>query len=131
MPWGVSESAYNRRDREQTYQYRAFGVPDLALKRGLGRDLVERANELATDGLAPDLVLLLDLPVEAGLARRADEGATNHFDRERMAFHERVRAGYLELASEDPQRWCVIDASQALDAVIGQAYTALRRLLTR
>ncbi len=40
VPWGVSESAYNLRDRHQTYQYHAFGVPDLALKRGLGRDLV-------------------------------------------------------------------------------------------
>ena len=40
LPWGVSESAYNLRDRHLTYQYRAFGVPDLALKRGLGRDLV-------------------------------------------------------------------------------------------
>ncbi len=40
VPWGVSESAYNLRDRHFTYQYRAFGVPDLALKRGLGRDLV-------------------------------------------------------------------------------------------
>ena len=40
VPWGVSESAYNVRDRHMTYQYRAFGVPDLGLKRGLGRDLV-------------------------------------------------------------------------------------------
>jgi cyclic beta-1,2-glucan synthetase len=40
VPWGISESAYNLRDRHLTYQYRAFGVPDLALKRGLGRDLV-------------------------------------------------------------------------------------------
>jgi cyclic beta-1,2-glucan synthetase len=40
VPWGVSESAYNLRDRHHTYQYRAFGVPDLALKRGLGRELV-------------------------------------------------------------------------------------------
>jgi hypothetical protein len=40
VPWGVSESAYNARDRMQTYQYRAFGVPDLALKRGLDKDLV-------------------------------------------------------------------------------------------
>ena len=40
VPWGVSESAYNVRDRAYTYQYRAFGVPDLALKRGLGRELV-------------------------------------------------------------------------------------------
>ena len=40
VPWGISESAYNLRDRHLTYQYRAFGVPDLALKRGLARDLV-------------------------------------------------------------------------------------------
>ena len=40
VPWGVSESAYNVRDRHHTYQYRPFGVPDLALKRGLGRELV-------------------------------------------------------------------------------------------
>ena len=40
VPWGISESAYNVRDRRSTYQYRAFGVPDLALKRGLSRDLV-------------------------------------------------------------------------------------------
>src|SRR3954451_24746878 len=39
-PWGIRESAYNLRQRDHTYQYRAFGVPDLALKRGLGRDLV-------------------------------------------------------------------------------------------
>ncbi|HEU5171828.1 MAG TPA: glucoamylase family protein [Gemmatimonadales bacterium] len=50
VPWGASESAYNLRDRHQTYQYRAFGVPDLALKRGLGRDLVVApyASALAT-----------------------------------------------------------------------------------
>ena len=49
-PWGVSESAYNLRDRNLTYQYRAFGVPDLALRRGLGRDLViaPYASGLAT-----------------------------------------------------------------------------------
>ena len=49
VPWGMSESAYNLRDRHLTYQYRAFGVPDLALKRGLGRDLVVApyASELA------------------------------------------------------------------------------------
>jgi cellobiose phosphorylase len=50
VPWGVSESAYNMRDRHHTYQYRPFGVPDLALKRGLGRDLVVApyASVLAT-----------------------------------------------------------------------------------
>ena len=55
VPWGVSESAYNLRDRHLTYQYRAFGVPDLALKRGLGRDLVVApyATALASHGRSP------------------------------------------------------------------------------
>jgi cellobiose phosphorylase len=51
VPWGVSESAYNVRDRHQTYQYRAFGVPDLALKRGLGRDLVIAPYATALAGM--------------------------------------------------------------------------------
>jgi cyclic beta-1,2-glucan synthetase len=58
VPWGLSESAYNLRDREFTYQYRAFGVPDLALKRGMGRDLViaPYASLLALE-VAPDPAL--------------------------------------------------------------------------
>lgn len=56
VPWGISESAYNLRDREDTYQYRAFGIADLALKRGLGRDLVispyATALALAVDPVA-------------------------------------------------------------------------------
>jgi dTMP kinase len=98
--------------------YQGFG-------RGLGRDVVERANAIATGGLAPDLTLLLDLPVEQGLARRAGEGAANHFDREAVAFHERVRAGFLELARESPNRWRIIDASQPLEAVAEAAYAAI------
>ncbi|MEZ0336173.1 MAG: glucoamylase family protein, partial [Gemmatimonadales bacterium] len=69
VPWGVSESAYNVRDRHETYQYRAFGVPDLALKRGLGRDLV----------VAPYASLLATLvdpqPALANLGRLEQLGA--------------------------------------------------------
>ena len=98
--------------------YQGFG-------RGLGRDVVERANAIATGGLAPDLTLLLDLPVEAGLARRAGDGAANHFDRETEAFHERVRAGFLELAHEAPDAWRIIDAAQPFDAVLEAAAAAI------
>jgi cyclic beta-1,2-glucan synthetase len=69
VPWGVSESAYNVRDRELTYQYRAFGVPDLGLKRGLGRDLVIAPYASA-------LALMVDPAAAlANLARLADAGA--------------------------------------------------------
>ena len=98
--------------------YQGFG-------RELGRDVVERANAIATGGLQPDMTLLLDLPVEAGLARRAGDGAANHFDRETVAFHERVRAGFLELAHESPDTWRIIDAAQSFDAVFDVATAAI------
>lgn len=101
-----------------------FGASSIAYQgygRGLARDMVERANAIATGGLTPDITLLLDLPVEAGLARRAGAGGANHFDRSDVAFHERVRAGFLALAAEDPGRWRVIDAARPLAAVIAAA----------
>ena len=98
--------------------YQGFG-------RELGREIVERANAIATGGLAPDLTLLLDLPVETGLARRASDGGANHFDRETVAFHERVRTGFLELARESPETWRTIDATQPFDAVLDAAVAAL------
>ena len=72
VPWGVSESAYNLRDRHFTYQYRAFGVPDLALKRGLGRDLVVApyASALAMQVDAPRALANLRLLEREGALGR-------------------------------------------------------------
>ena len=68
--------------------------------------------ETATEGLAPDLTLLFDLPVEDGLARRRDnDDEWTRFDAASLAFHRRVRDGYLAMASREPERWVVIDAS--------------------
>ncbi len=106
-----------------------FGASSVAYQsygRGLPRALVEQANAIATGGLEPDLVLLLDLPVETGLARRSAGGASNHFDAETVAFHERVRAGFLELARESPAAWRVIDASASLADVVDAAWAAVR-----
>lgn len=86
--------------------------------RGLDPALVAQANEIATGGLTPDLTLLLDLPVETGIARRAGAGDANHFDRADVAFHERVRAGFRALAAADTAVWRVIDAAVPLDDVI-------------
>lgn len=101
--------------------YQGFG-------RGMGRELVERANAIATAGLEPDLTLLLDLPVEAALTRRAGDGDANHFDTETLAFHERVRAGYRELA-DGSASWRLIDASQAFDVVLAGALAAIAPLV--
>lgn len=102
--------------------YQGFG-------RGLGRGVVERANGIATGGLMPDLTLLLDLPVEAGLARRHGAGAANHFDRETVAFHERVRAGYHDLAQDAPDTWRIIDASQPFESVLVDALRAVEAIV--
>ncbi|MBE9502301.1 MAG: dTMP kinase [Dehalococcoidia bacterium] len=76
--------------------------------RGLDFDLIEAANNIATQGLRPDLTVLLDIPVEQGLARKS---LRDRFEREEVAFHRRVRQGYLEMAKKDPERWLVLDAS--------------------
>jgi len=97
--------------------------------RGLGREVVERANAIATGGLEPDLTLLLDLPAEMGLARRTGAGGSNHFDHATLAFHERVRAGYRDLAREAGERWRVIDATRPPEAVAADAWAAVKALL--
>lgn len=86
-----------------TLAYQGYG-------RGLDLGQLRTATELALGGVWPDLILLLDLPVELANERRARD----HEDRFESAdhdFHERVRAGYLAMAKADPAMWCVVDAS--------------------
>ncbi|MGA2490117.1 MAG: dTMP kinase [Anaerolineales bacterium] len=72
----------------------------------------------ATGGLVPDLTLLLDLDVETGLIRRQKSGGEwNRLDAYQLEFHRRVREGYLELASQEPGRWVLVDASQPWETV--------------
>lgn len=96
---------------DSTYAYQGYG-------RGLSLDALRAITAFATRGVIPDLTLYLDVPPEVGLQRRAHSGeALNRLDREALAFHQRVRAGYLELAQAEPARWRVIDATGSLDAV--------------
>ncbi len=91
---------------DSTLAYQGFG-------RGLNRAWLEAANNAATEGLAPDLTLLLDLPVEVGLARRrAAMGRQNRLDREADRFHRLVRHGFLTLARQSPRRIRVVDADR-------------------
>jgi dTMP kinase len=71
----------------------------------------------ATAGLVPDLTILLDLDVEIGLKRKKKDNEWNRLDAYTLEFHQRVRAGYLEMAMAEPKRWVVVDASQAWDVV--------------
>jgi len=94
---------------DSTTAYQSYG-------RGLGLEMVEAINNTATQGLKPDLIVLLDIPVEEGLARKRVK-KRDRFEREDIAFHQRVREGYLKLAADDPQRWLVIDATQSKEKI--------------
>ena len=83
----------------------------------LNLDQLRSVTEFVTGGLVPDLTLLLDLPSDVGLNRRREAGLWNRLDDYDLAFHERVRAGYLQLAEAESQRWVVIDATRSPDEI--------------
>ncbi len=85
--------------------------------QGAGKDVVERLYALAVGDLRPDLTLVLDLPVATGLARAADRGGDNRYERMGTAFHERLRTAFLEIAAGEPERCVVVDADGPLEAI--------------
>lgn len=95
--------------------------------RGVGVDAIERANQLATGGLVPDLVVVIDVPEVVALARRTDK--PDRMERESREFHESVRAAYRELAPRFG--WAVIDGSGSPDAVAEQVRAAVTPFLVR
>ncbi|HEY8508833.1 MAG TPA: dTMP kinase [Steroidobacteraceae bacterium] len=100
--------------------------------RGVSRDWIEQLAREVHQRLEPDRTLLLDLPVEEGLARarqRSGAVATDRFEEESVQFFERVRAGYHSLARSAPERIRIIDASRPLPEVEQQALAALADLI--
>jgi dTMP kinase len=101
----------------------------------VSREFIESMSREVLGGLTPDVTLLLDLPVEAGLqrahARRkaAGDGDADRFEVETVAFFERVRKRYLDIAGAEPQRVRVLDANQAPIPLLEAAMDALRPLL--
>lgn len=84
---------------------------------GLDRETIARLYALVVGDFAPDLTIILDAPVDLGLARAVGRGGDDRYERMDIAFHERLRAGFLEIARGEPDRCVVIDASAAPDAV--------------
>jgi dTMP kinase len=84
---------------------------------GAGVALVDRLHEAVLGDLAPDLTLILDVPVPLGLRRRARAAGANRFERKDKAFHEKVREGFRTLAEAEPQRCCLIEATGTADEV--------------
>ena len=116
--WVVSD-----RFADSTRAYQGYG-------HGLDLEALDRLYEVAVDGFRPDLTLILDLPVETGLARAAKRrGAETRYESLPRDFHERVRQGFLEIAKGEPRRCAVIDAAKDIDVIAAAiARTVAERL---
>lgn len=91
---------------DSTLAYQGYG-------HGVDLEVLRQLLNFATGGLMPDLTILFDVDIETGLRRRqAGGGEWNRLDDYELAFHRRVRMGYLELAAAEPHRWVRIDATQ-------------------
>lgn len=96
---------------DSTYAYQGYG-------RGLPLEALREITQFATGGLKPDVTFYLDIEVELGLRRRTVGGEEmNRLDRETLAFHRRVRQGYLALIAAESERWVTLDASGAVEDV--------------
>ena len=118
---------------DSTVAYQGYG-------RRLPLDLVDSVNRLATRRIMPDLTLLLDCPPEGALKRvgqvqtglfddgdsvRMDEAGARRFEDESLAFHRRVRSGYLKLTGLDPERWLVVDGMKGEDEIFDSIWKAV------
>ncbi|MCH8094008.1 MAG: dTMP kinase [Chloroflexi bacterium] len=108
---------------DSSLAYQGFG-------HELDLELLQTITGFITGGLVPDLTLLLDLTSELGLERRKQDGRWNRLDDYDLAFHERVRAGYLQLADAEPERWVRIDAAQTEDEIQSQIRAAVDLRIT-
>ncbi|MBQ4076423.1 MAG: dTMP kinase [Mailhella sp.] len=116
---------------DSTIAYQGYG-------RGMDPEELQRLNDYATGGLWPDVTFLLDLPAEVGLgralARNGREGLTQsegRFEAEALAFHQRIREGFLLRAARWPERFRVLDATQAPEDVVAQALEHLSPYLNK
>lgn len=109
---------------DSTLAYQGYG-------RGLDLQRLRQLNSIASGETQPDLTFLFDCPVECGLARTARRSSEkpndreDRFEREEIEFHERVRAGFLEMARAEPARFRVIDASRPIESVMAD----IRRII--
>ena len=108
---------------DSTLAYQGYGS-------GLGLDILRSLERVATDGLRPDLTILLDVPIEVGLARKTETADQTRFETDfDVAFHRRVRDGFLSLAAADADRFAVVDAAASEEVVWSAVRLAVGRLL--
>lgn len=110
---------------DSTVAYQGYG-------RGLNLTTIHQLNQMATQGLQPDLTLWLDLPVEVGLqrARTRQAAKLDRLERATLDFHDRLHEGFATLASQHPERIHRLDATQSPDILAAEAWESLIALLT-
>ena len=100
--------------------------------RGLDLERINHLNQIAIDGVTPDVTFVLDLPVEIGLQRvQKSRGGLDRLEREKIEFHRRLREGYQILAKQEPQRIKIIDAQVNPEQVYAQIQAAIQPLLQK
>ena len=108
---------------DSTLAYQGYG-------RGLNLSAVRSVIAFATNQLKPDVTFYLDLEVEEGIARRKHGGGEwNRLDDQALEFHRRVRAGYLQMVSEEPDRWVCIDAARGVEVIQADIRAEVERRL--
>ncbi len=107
---------------DATYAYQGGG-------RGISNERIATLESWVQGTLRPDITVLLDLPVEIGLARAGARGAADRFEKEQQTFFEQVRNAYLVQAQKSPQRYRIIDASRTLEAVQQKIARVLQLIL--
>lgn len=103
---------------DSTLAYQGYG-------RAIDTDLIFSLDRIATDNLRPDITLLLDFDVEAGLRRNRGINKADRLELETLTFHRRVRRGYLDLAAKEPQRIKLVDASAPIEEVHKKIITVI------
>ncbi len=114
---------------DSTFAYQGYG-------RQLDFDILRLITRFATRDLKPNLTIYLDLAVEEGLRRKAEantagQGEWNRMDQLELAFHQRVRHGYLEMARTEPERWLVVDATASVAEINRIICRRLEEMLSR
>jgi dTMP kinase len=122
------EIVISDRYADSTRAYQGYGS-------GLDFATMETLLQIATGGLTPDLTLLLDIPAAEGLARRrsaSQAGASqlDRLDQRSLDYHERVHAGYLKLAAQQPTRWVTFDARTATQTLADTIWQTVQQRLT-
>ncbi|MBF0249086.1 MAG: dTMP kinase [Alphaproteobacteria bacterium] len=105
---------------DSTMAYQGYG-------HGMDRETIRRLHRLVVGDIAPDLTLIFDLPVEAGLERAGIRGqGEDRYERMGLDFHERLRQGFLDIAGKEPRRCVIVDALADMGAVAAAVRAAVR-----